>query len=216
MVSPTWWGDHHTNLECFSPCRKNIHLQAFKTQEGKKKEKYSTRHRCQKLTPGAGLGTWLVGGMHVCTDNDARRQEAATAAGCCVGKEGEETPFSPFFCFSAFLTNSPVRQSQISMRKKLLADVGRKLLTFASCWQPLAYFQVTHSGVGLGVKYLPSAVKARCVSIHFCSDPHYSTVWETPDWGEKTKTHVLCSCYDWLQSQDAFQKQHLELLSGLD
>lgn len=86
--------------------------------------------------PGADGWGWARDGAcrrHVCTDNDARRQEAAAAAGRCVGEEGEETPFSPFFGFSALLTHPSARQSQVSMRKKLLAGAGRKLLTFASC-----------------------------------------------------------------------------------
>lgn len=90
------------------------------------------RQWCQELTLEAGLRTQLVGGMHLCTDNDARRQETASAAGCCVGEKKNGTLSYPLFYFSALLTNLSPRWTQISIRK-LLAGTGRKLLTFTSC-----------------------------------------------------------------------------------
>lgn len=91
-------------------------------------------------------------------------------------KKGMKSCPSPSF---ALVSNLSAQQSQISMRKKLLAGSGRKLLTFASCWQPLACFQVTLSGVGLDVEDLPSAEKARRVSVYFWLDSYYIIAWKT-------------------------------------
>lgn len=102
-------GDHHANLESLSPCQQNIHLQAFKTQKGKKKKKkkiYSTRDWRQELTLGAR--TQSVGRVNVCSGNDARRQEAMSGVRWAVTlvKKGKKLLSPPSFTFLPFSQTS--------------------------------------------------------------------------------------------------------------
>lgn len=130
----------------------------------------------------------VVGRRCVCVHRQWRKESGDcvwATVGCYVVEEGEKIPLSLFCCFSALLVNLSACQYQISMREKLLAGAGRKLLTFTSCWQPPEYFQVTFNSVGLGMKDLPTANRARCVRTYFWFDSHDTIISETPDWDKK-------------------------------
>lgn len=134
----------------------------------------------------------VVGRRCVCVHRQWRKESGDcvwATAGCYVVEEGEKIHLSRFYCFSALLINLSACQSQISMREKLLAGAGRKLLTFTSCWQPPEYFQVTYNSVGLGMKDLPTAESKMCENVFlvwFTLYHHFGDPWLRQEVGSRT------------------------------